>query len=80
MNEAIKLLETLGFTLIEVNSDTNSFYMNKFISDVYQIDAQGSGDCEIIRIRLIGKKHVEDYKDCGLETMVNKIKEWESEY
>lgn len=78
MNDIIYFFEKLGFSYNPQDIEKEYFYMNRFLNDTFQIDAQGNE--KQIEIRLIGKKHVKDFKRYDKfkkEGIIQKILEWE---
>ena len=81
MKQIISFFEKLGFSFHQEDITKEHFYMNKWLNDVEQIDAQGNENH--IEVRLIGRKYVEDYKRYDYfseDEIFQKISDWESYY
>ena len=78
MNEVIDFFKGLGFKVSESNTNDFHFYMNLWINDVGQIDAQG--DSETVSMRLIGREPYDhaDFLASNKEGIIKKIEDWKN--
>lgn len=80
MKYIISFFEKLGFSFQLHDINKEYFYMNKWLNDFIQIDAQGNENH--IEIRLIGEdvKEYERYDTFNEDKIFQKISNWESYY